>query len=929
MAANQTSVKVTADASGYTAELDKAAKSASAFSAAQDAAAQRVQVAQKAIAEAAENGSNTSAKAINNFVSQLARQADAAGKTQAQLLQLKAAQLGVADSVSGYISQMEQAAQHTEHLSLASSGARRELLVLAHEASQGNWKRFGGSLLVLGERIDAMRLILSPLGLALGVVGAAAYAFFKIVSDGYAQVDAFNKAINSTSGYIGLSAAQMAQLSNGLQTSSDNLKTVREAMAQVAATGAFTADNLGLATQAALAMAADIGVGTDKAAESLGKIQDGVVKWLTDYQQAHHAFSAAQVEEIENFNKLGDTTGAVNAIMRDLSTAHARIQADADAHMGAVLDWWNQLEYSITRAKNAIMNIGVPDSIDKMVGDQYAKVEAAERNLAQQKTMGAMGNLLVAQQQLDVENAKLKTLRDQQTVVNTTQRKRESDAKSGDAKVAVNSYLDSDKYASPAQKQNLELTSEDGAFAKATAGLVKGSADYQAALKRHYANVQQINDEYAKKTKGHVNSEAFHGMLASMVAANQLIEAEEKRSQTALKAQRDSGLIDNTTYLQSLHDIQATALDKEIANAQQRVDIAKAKPESAAYQEALKTLKDLTAQRQAVDDTLTSSLAKSAAVRAANVAKFSQQEGTATRKQSDGYNTAYATRNMSSQVKADYDARTKVVQDYENTIAALKEQYDSPTADKEEYRQKLVVAQQAYEDQATLLESHLQAQQALRESYGEQMKKALVSIAGDAQTNAQLAATAFTSVWQTASSALDSFITTGKFNFSSFTASILDDLAKIALHAAESQLFNSIASSSFFSAGGSVGHFATGGNISGPGTGTSDSIPAMLSNGEFVVNASSAKKYGSLLNSINSGHMAHFASGGAVGSAAANTAPSGSGQTLNLNLSSSGGLTQADLIALAPHFQTLIDKRMAQRMNGQGGFADLIRQGRI
>jgi TP901 family phage tail tape measure protein len=35
-----------------------------------------------------------------------------------------------------------------------------------------------------------------------------------------------------------------------------------------------------------------------------------------------------------------------------------------------------------------------------------------------------------------------------------------------------------------------------------------------------------------------------------------------------------------------------------------------------------------------------------------------------------------------------------------------------------------------------------------------------------------------------------------------------------------------------------------GGVVSGPGTGTSDSIPAMLSNGEYVIRASSVKKYG-------------------------------------------------------------------------------------
>ena len=47
--------------------------------------------------------------------------------------------------------------------------------------------------------------------------------------------------------------------------------------------------------------------------------------------------------------------------------------------------------------------------------------------------------------------------------------------------------------------------------------------------------------------------------------------------------------------------------------------------------------------------------------------------------------------------------------------------------------------------------------------------------------------------------------------------------------------------------------FATGGRVIGPGTGTSDSIPAMLSNGEFVVNAKATRNNLRLLEAMNSG----------------------------------------------------------------------------
>ncbi len=58
--------------------------------------------------------------------------------------------------------------------------------------------------------------------------------------------------------------------------------------------------------------------------------------------------------------------------------------------------------------------------------------------------------------------------------------------------------------------------------------------------------------------------------------------------------------------------------------------------------------------------------------------------------------------------------------------------------------------------------------------------------------------------------------------------------------------------------------FADGGHVAGPGTSRSDSIPAWLSNGEFVVNASATKKHRTMLEAINRGSVAKFADGGLV-----------------------------------------------------------------
>jgi len=84
------------------------------------------------------------------------------------------------------------------------------------------------------------------------------------------------------------------------------------------------------------------------------------------------------------------------------------------------------------------------------------------------------------------------------------------------------------------------------------------------------------------------------------------------------------------------------------------------------------------------------------------------------------------------------------------------------------------------------------------------------------------------------------------------------------------------------SVGSYAGH-ARGGYIVGPGTGTSDSIPAMLSNGEYVIRSAAVDRIGvGTLDAINSGRVSHFAEGGIAGE---NAEPAGIGSSVIVNVS--------------------------------------------
>lgn len=89
-------------------------------------------------------------------------------------------------------------------------------------------------------------------------------------------------------------------------------------------------------------------------------------------------------------------------------------------------------------------------------------------------------------------------------------------------------------------------------------------------------------------------------------------------------------------------------------------------------------------------------------------------------------------------------------------------------------------------------------------------------------------------------------------SFKSFAGSILKAIADMAIQAASKQVIKFLFGSSF--------QFADGGYVSGPGTGRSDSIPARLSNGEFVMSASSVRHWGvGLLENLNDRKMPQLA----------------------------------------------------------------------
>lgn len=105
--------------------------------------------------------------------------------------------------------------------------------------------------------------------------------------------------------------------------------------------------------------------------------------------------------------------------------------------------------------------------------------------------------------------------------------------------------------------------------------------------------------------------------------------------------------------------------------------------------------------------------------------------------------------------------------------------------------------------------------------------------------------------------------------FKKLASSIIADLARIAIEKAIVAAIDTAASSFgsvFHKDGGPIVKRAGGGPIFGPGGPRDDRVPAMLSNGEFVINAKATRENYPLIEAINAGRLPRFARGGPVAS---------------------------------------------------------------
>lgn len=902
--ANETRYDVTVDASGVEAGLEKGRRAWVSYADTVAQADERARVAQEALDEARNNGidvTKRSAAQVNRFIASLQQEALTAGKTRAEILQLKAAQMGVSDAASSYIEQIAKASEGTHSFSLDSASARRELIVLAHELSQGNFKNFGGSLLVLGERTDVLGSVFTKTGAIVGIFAGAVAASIGITVHAAEALAEYGEQIESAARSTGLSTDAIQQWNFAAKTigvdGKDAVKSLSDlAQAQNKAVGG---------NKDAAAAFASIGISLsdlkkDSPDQLLPKIADAFQR------SADGAGKAAVANELfgESGQALIPLLDKGSSGLDDLGEAAqesgAIIGGDTIQQMAALQDELNlskaKMDALTTSAKTALLPTIVAltgalsdnAALKPILLDFYSGVAEVVKGAA-----SVLATFVVGAEQMGTALS---------TAAAIANRVGAADF-SGAVAAAKSGYA--------------ELTQEGNAYSKfmdrlwsnaAPSGVVgpPASAARRPAIKYSTGN-----------NSGHVDESGLDAQLAAQQAQQKLIEDSLKSHLDHLKSLRDQGLIDDETYIKDVHDQNQAALTQELAIAQQQLDIASGKKNKSAMERYAGEVAQIQQKLTANDQQYTDDAGKLAKKRSNDIKAYADTLQQELQTAQNSANLQVASIGMGDQEAQHYSQLIQLQQDFNQRSDQLNRQYNTGQIDKQKYDAELQYLQSYYAQRVDIAEKAWADESAARADWLNGITAGAQNLADEVANKAQQASKVFGDVVDGMSDAWATFVTTGRLNFGDLAKSVIADIARMQARAAISGLFsaatgalNSLFSSGSASAGlGLLGgstlgassgysssvtpysfHLASGGRVAGPGSSTSDSIPAMLSDGEYVLNAAAVNRIGvGNLDMLNSGgtvnHLDRFANGGVVGAASTiSGAGSSSGDGLTVNV---------------------------------------------
>ncbi|ECI5672032.1 phage tail tape measure protein [Salmonella enterica subsp. enterica serovar Choleraesuis] len=680
------------------------------------------------------------------FIRRLKEQTAVQGLSRTELLRVKAAELGVSSAADVYIRKLDTATKSTHALGLKSAMARREIGVLIGELARGNFGALRGSGITLANRAGWIEQLMSPKGMMLGGlvggVAAAVYGLGKAYYEGAKESEEFNKQLILTGSYAGKTTGKLNEMAKSLAGNGVTQHDAAGVLTQVVGSGAFT------------------GQAVDETIRQFKRLQDDPVNAAKELDRALHFLTATQLEQIRVLGEQGRTADAAKIAMSAYSEEMNKRAGDVHDNLGWIEKAWNAVGDAAKWAWDRMLDIGREDMLDEKIATLQEKIARARKTpwtVSSSQTeydQQQLNELQEQKRQKDLLDAKAQAERNYQK---TQKRRNEQNA-------ALN------------RDNETESLRHQREVARITAMQYADAAVRNAALERENERHKKAMARQKEKPKAYYNDEAGRLLLqySQQQAQTEGLIAAAKLSTTEKMTEAHKQLLSFQQRIADLSGKKLTADEQsvlahkdEIALALQKLDISQ---QDLQHQNAFNELKKKTL-------TLTSQLAD-------EESRVRQQHA-----------MALATMGMGDQQRGRYEERLKIQQRYQEQLEQLKRDSKAKgTYGSDEYRQAEQALKGSLNRRLAEWADYNSKVDAAQGDWTLGASRALDNFMAQGSNVAGATEQMFTSAFNSMGNGLATFVTTGKLNFKSFTASIVSDLAKISARMAMMQAVKGIGS---------------------------------------------------------------------------------------------------------------------------------------
>ncbi|EEO4285596.1 phage tail tape measure protein [Salmonella enterica] len=716
----------------------------------------------------------------NRFIQSLKRQVATQQLSRAELLRVKAAELGVSSAADVYIRKLDTATKSTHALGLKSAQARREIGVLIGELARGNFGALRSSGITLANRAGWIEQLMSPKGMMIGgVVGgiaAAVYGLGKAYYEGEKESEEFNKQLILTGSYAGKTAGQLNEMAKSLAGNGVTQHDAAGVLAQVVGSGSFRGGQVETVARAAVAMQNATGEAVDKTIANFQKLYDSPTRASEELNKQLHYLTSSQYEYISSLEQRGFKEAAGQAAADAYGKAEQRRSQQIIDNLGIIE---RAIRSATSRWKefwDAALNIGRP----KTEQYQLEQVNQAINQIYEDRKKSGKSDLFDAGLQKLMSQKK-----GLEFVIKSQEGYAESQAK---AKKADDNVTASLIYQNRILSENLSWQKKrSAALTELWANVAKAPGKWSQAQRE--TAVAQINKDnkppVTHKSPAYHNDEASRLLLqySQQQAQTEGQIAVAKLSTTEKMTEAHKQLLAFQQRITDLSGKKLTADEKsvlahkdEIAQALRGLDI---KQQELQHQNAINELKKKTVQ-------LTSQLTE-------EESKVRQQ-----------HTMALATMGMGDQQRGRYEERLKIQQQYQDKLEQLKRDSKAKgTYGSDEYRQAEQALKDSLDRRLAEWADYSAKVDAAQGDWMQGASRALDNFLAQGGNVAGMTENVFTNAFNGMADGIANFALTGKMDFRSFTVSILADLAKMEARIAASKLLGSVLG--MFGAGASAG----------------------------------------------------------------------------------------------------------------------------